>query len=706
MNKWYELHIKNEILFWFLIVSVVPIVLLFSVNYALQKNRFKAQAKDHFELILNEKISKIEHQINDFEEEIELISTVPTVIDDFQNSESSFYKNNEVLNDTKLNEMLSMFLNKNKFYDIFFINLNGDIIYTLKKESDLGTNLFKGIYKDTNLASAFKNAKMFLETKISEFEYYQPSSDHAAFIAHPIYADNRIIGVIAAQLSQERLFEIFNDQRGLGKSGELFASYKNKQNKVISVTPLKYIKDSVKNEYQFPYNEYISSVKAANGLHGVEESRDYRGVDVISAWGYIPSLGWGIIAKIDSDEVLEPIHTVEFYSMIIIFFVVLSIITAIVMATKHIVAPIDKLTQKVKKFSTGALDTDTSCEMDIIVHNEIGVLTKNFNEMAANLKISQEVIKKYANELEEKVRQRTMELQKAKDELMDANMSMKTYLSIIDKYVIVSSTDLSGTITDASSAFCAITGYTKEELVGKKHNIVRHPNMLASTYKEIWDTLGDNRTWIGEIQNMKKDGSSYWVYSTISPVFDNKGKKTGYTSIRQDITYQKMVEELSITDKLTGLYNRFKIESVFTEEINRYKRYNEVFSVIIADIDNFKSINDTHGHDIGDITLVDLAKILKLKSRATDIVGRWGGEEFLLVLPQTDIDDAVILAENLRREIESFDFYKIKHCTASFGVSSFTDNDSIQSLVKRADTALYDAKKSGKNKVCKNISSL
>ena len=700
MSKWYELHIKNEILFWFIMISIVPIVMLFGANYLLQKNQFKIQAKEHLELILHEKIAKIETQIDDFEKNVKLVSSIPTVVDNFIRSKENFVQNNRFIqDDAKLNELLNGFLDKSKYYDVFFIDMSGNIIYTLKKESDLGTNLLSGIYKDTNLASVYKRARMLLESKISRFEYYHPSSTHSAFIAHPIYRENRVIGVIAIQLAKNKLSDIFSDQKGLGESGEFFAAMKNSQHKIVSTTALKYVKNSIENEFIFDGNKNLFSTKAASGGYGSGEGVDYRGVEVITAWGYIPSLDWGVIAKIDSSEVLEPIYKIEFISIIVIFFVLVFIIIAIVMATKHIVSPIDALIKRVKRFSLGNLENDKHSYADFYVNNEIGVLANNFNEMAQNLKNSQDTIKKYANELEDKVKQRTKELEDAKNELIKTNISMKTYLNIVDKYVIASSTDLKGVIISVSSAFCDITGYTKEELIGKKHNIVRHPSMPESMYKEMWQTLLQNRTWCGEIKNLKKDGTSYWVYSTISPTYNTQGEKTGYTSIRQDITNQKIIEKLSVTDQLTQLYNRLKLESVFADEIHRASRYGEPFSVIMLDIDHFKSVNDTFGHEVGDKTLIDIAKILKQNSRTTDIVGRWGGEEFVVILPHTNLKSAFEHANLLRAQIETHSFEVIEKATSSFGVSCYVDGDSAKSILKRADDALYDAKNSGRNRV-------
>lgn len=159
------------------------------------------------------------------------------------------------------------------------------------------------------------------------------------------------------------------------------------------------------------------------------------------------------------------------------------------------------------------------------------------------------------------------------------------------------------------------------------------------------------------------------------------------------------LEHLAITDKLTGINNRLKIEELLQNEVLRSQRYNHTFGLSIIDIDNFKRINDTYGHQTGDIVLVKIAKILKENIREVDFVGRWGGEEFVIICPETSIDGTKKLLENLRVTIEKEDFKEVGTVTASFGVSLFNETDDYISILKRADDALYEAKNSGRNKV-------
>lgn len=276
---------------------------------------------------------------------------------------------------------------------------------------------------------------------------------------------------------------------------------------------------------------------------------------------------------------------------------------------------------------------------------------------------------------------------------------MKDYVGLVDEYIITSSTDLDGNITAVSRAFCRISGYDEAELLGKNHRIIRHPDMPESLYEEMWNAIIHNNTWEGEIKNRAKDGSSYWVQAAISPVWDEEGKKTGYTAIRQDITDKKRVEELSVTDRLTGLYNRMKLDEVFTYELERSRRYETPMAIIILDLDHFKSVNDTHGHHVGDQVLQDLADVLRDGERASDTLGRWGGEEFLIILPETDFDGALQRAELICKAIAAHPFPVVGTKTASLGVTAYREGDTETSLLERADDALYRAKENGRNRV-------
>jgi diguanylate cyclase (GGDEF)-like protein len=156
---------------------------------------------------------------------------------------------------------------------------------------------------------------------------------------------------------------------------------------------------------------------------------------------------------------------------------------------------------------------------------------------------------------------------------------------------------------------------------------------------------------------------------------------------------------LSSTDSLTQVCNRMKLDAVLSEETMRATRYRSRFSVCLLDIDHFKKVNDTHGHLVGDAVLVRIAELLRENLRKSDTVGRWGGEEFLLVLPETELEQACLLAEKLRLAIATEPFPVAGRKTSSFGVATFEPGDTVVSLLARADEALYEAKHGGRDRV-------
>ncbi len=168
----------------------------------------------------------------------------------------------------------------------------------------------------------------------------------------------------------------------------------------------------------------------------------------------------------------------------------------------------------------------------------------------------------------------------------------------------------------------------------------------------------------------------------------------------QELTEKnQQLEKLAITDRLTGLYNRHYLDRVCEHEFATAQRYGNAFSLILLDVDLFKQVNDQYGHAVGDAVLVDIAHILRQRVRETDVVGRWGGEEFLVICPNTTQQGACEVAEVLRERIAHHSFADVGQRSASFGVASYRADDTLTSLYVRADQALYQAKAGGRNQV-------
>lgn len=259
-----------------------------------------------------------------------------------------------------------------------------------------------------------------------------------------------------------------------------------------------------------------------------------------------------------------------------------------------------------------------------------------------------------------------------------------------------------GRFLDVNRKWCKTLGYTKEEAMQMRFtDIVRKDQIphCIGTFKRVVN--GESIEHM-ETVYISKDGREIYVEGSINPSF--KGNKFSICrGIMRDITIRKQMEKklehLAVTDALTNAYNRTKFDDVIKSEIGRVKRYSHPLSLIMFDIDHFKRINDTHGHIYGDYVLKTLTNIVKENMRETDYLIRWGGEEFIILSPNTDLNNAKVLSERIRKAVEEYSFEKNQKVTVSFGVTQFRQYDIEDTFVKRADDALYKAKEAGRNRV-------
>lgn len=262
--------------------------------------------------------------------------------------------------------------------------------------------------------------------------------------------------------------------------------------------------------------------------------------------------------------------------------------------------------------------------------------------------------------------------------------------------------DRSGHIIKANDNAKILFGYSEEELLGMNVDYLV-PASLRRGHAEQRKGFFDHPEpkYMGHRKKSffaaKKDGESIPVEISLS-FLKNGDKETVLAGVR-DISERLQIEKEARSDHLTGLLNRFSGEKTLQEEIEKARRYKHQLSLIMCDIDHFKRVNDDFGHNIGDEVLVNFANILTDVVREVDIACRWGGEEFLVICPNTNIREAGKLAERLRTTVASFNFSPVPALTCSFGVATYNKTENFLHLVKRADDALYRAKQGGRNKV-------
>ncbi|MGO9611456.1 MAG: diguanylate cyclase [Dissulfurispiraceae bacterium] len=225
----------------------------------------------------------------------------------------------------------------------------------------------------------------------------------------------------------------------------------------------------------------------------------------------------------------------------------------------------------------------------------------------------------------------------------------------------------------------------------------------------------EGQTVYDETAEMKlsHDGHVDDVFFSVAATLFNYKKNTFALVVLYDITRQKKTEEAlssanrlleqqAMTDPLTGIYNRVKFDETLMKEISRSKRHEIPLSLVMFDVDNFKMINDTSGHHVGDAVLQELAAHISKRIRQDDYFARWGGDEFMILLTHNLLETAARFAEHLRADIERLRLGGLQRITCSFGVAQLRDEDDIFSLTKRTDEALYKAKASGRNHVEKS----
>ena len=268
--------------------------------------------------------------------------------------------------------------------------------------------------------------------------------------------------------------------------------------------------------------------------------------------------------------------------------------------------------------------------------------------------------------------------------------------------------DLGPEIIYVNDAFTETTGYTAEEVIGKTPRIFQKEGTDKEELSKIREALEKKEPVRVTLRNFSKTGKEYWVDISILPLLDTEGKVTHFASIQRDITeYKKLEQDLQIlcrTDPLTTAANRRAFNEILSQEFSRFKRSQREYALIMIDLDHFKSINDQHGHSVGDQVLIEVTERCKDNIRVHDILARLGGEEFCILLPYTDSKQAKKVAERLREKIEIkpiiVDGLRVK-VTISVGISlvSTGDEDGHQAM-ERADQKLFQAKESGRNQIC------
>ncbi len=490
-------------------------------------------------------------------------------------------------------------------------------------------------------------------------------------------SSSKIIGVLINHYDTAVLNEFVVNRAGMGASGEVLLVRRDGDN-VEFLSPRRHAPDGTRN-LTAPMDSAEAGVArlALDSGSGALITTDYRGVEVVAAYQYIPSMDWGLIVKKDISEVFASVKTFRIVTLIVCV-VTAAVVTGVgVIFATSMSRPIRRLTDANLRFAGGDLKARTETTR----RDEIGDLAKSFNAMAG--------------ELEKEITGRD----RRESELR------KISLVVEQSPNVVLITDIQGTIEYVNPRFALLTGYTREEAIGKNPCILNAGNTPPHLYKRLWDTITSGIEWRGELCNKKKNGELYWEDTFITPVKNVAGDITHFIWIAQNTTErrqaEKRIHQLAYYDVLTGLPNRVLYNDRLSLALVHAKRTKEILAVLFLDLDRFKDVNDTLGHAMGDQLLKIVAGRLTESLRKEDSVTRQGGDEFTLLLRGIGrVENVVGIAEKILKTIKKPLMLGSQevNITASIGIAIYpADGEDAEALLKNADTAMYHAKGQGRN---------
>ncbi len=662
------MNIKNRLLLSFVLVTFIPICIIGVVSYFQSKQALEQASLIALKTIADLKVERIEDFFKEQETDIRtaqkyynIRTNLPIMSRFADNRTHPSY----VAAKKMLDEQLQTFQKVSGYLDVMLLDMKGQIVYVSNashEQKDLGKYL-----PGLGIQAYMKGQKeiFFSELFLNDRENEIPSM----LITAPIHdMDNTLVGVIALEIDMSQIYSFIQETKGLGETGETLIAKKVGQN-VLFLNPLRHDRTTaLVRKVNIGHYSSRPIQHAVQGHEGSGRSKDYRHEETISVWRYIPSLDWGLVAKIDTSEAFSAVQGLKIFLIVIGSSILLLVTIIATVFARSITRPISSLQKGMAIVQKGKLDFKVKIDSG----DEIASLAENFNVMIDNIN--------------------------------HRNKDLNDLKYAMDQAAIVAITDHKGIIQSVNDKFCGLSKYSREELIGQDHRIVNSGSHSKAYIKNLWTTVANGKVWRGQFKNKAKDGSIYWVDSTIVPFLDEKGKPYQYLAIRTNITKQKFNEEeikrLVQYDELTGLPNRTLFNDRLNQVILRNRWNNRPFAVMFIDLDRFKFINDTMGHAAGDQLLQALALRLRECLRDGDTVARMGGDEFTALLPEiAKPEDAAFVAEKMINALKrpfSIGNQEL-FVTVSIGLSLFPDNGTdAETLMKNADTAMYHAKESGR----------
>ena len=380
-----KLKLVNKLQIFLVSVAMVPLVVA-GLGYSQASGAVEDAILERLEVLALERVMRIERLIEERIADVTMIAHVPAVSDALQDFIQAFLRSGIdspafLQAEERHRSTIEAFTGEVGIHDILLISPDGDVVFSLRREGDLGTNLFTGPQRDTELARVVDLVLGGQDTAVSELRWYAPSSDAAVFLAGSIKSGESLLGVLVVQKPPTHLNELAQDYGGLMNTGEtVIVSVQGDE--TVFVTPTRHDPEAAFNRRVTPgVLAAFPAQEAAAGRSGRGTYPDYRGESVLAAWRYMPALDLGLVIKIDEPEALAPIRTLTKWFMFLGFATLLAVFAASLVFSRTMTIPIVALTQATSKMAAG----DLTARADVRTADEIGDLATSFNDMAAGL---------------------------------------------------------------------------------------------------------------------------------------------------------------------------------------------------------------------------------------------------------------------------------------------------------------------------------
>jgi len=590
IKKILNLSLSWKVTFFFIIGAFLPFIIIFIFSLKNYEKNLTIEIEKRSLFVLNQKSQKIDLYITKKIQEINFLTTNPVLINSYLNLTEAYSKNKgnhlQYLNYTKAyDHFFSNYIDTFGYYDLFLVKKNGDIIYTVKREEDFNTNLLTGKFKNTQLANLFEDTIYYYTSKISNFQYYEPSKYQAAFIGAPVFLNNKITASLLLQINFDDIFSVFLDKSGMRFADTI--SVAKFWNGNLYYSNLQ--KTSPDNEIFMPaanlkQNDFFKILeKSASGETGFDKNIMINGKNVLVSWTYLPYLDWGLVISENADDAYASLNHVRLVGSLLLLLVFFATGFSIIYFNRFILNPLKQLTEKFHMLSDGVDILDQQFER-FERKDEIGVLSLSFNTMRKKigemvhglnetnklLMEQKEQLFESSVELEKRVEERTKDLLQS-NEKIQAIMENTTALIYIKnctgKYILVNKMFL-------------ITYNLTEETVYDKNDYDLFSEKIAMQITNNDNLVFKSGKSFEFEEEIYQQNTKNIFLSVKVPLHDTDGKLYGLCSISTNITDRKHSEErLKLFE---SVFNHAKEAIVITDSYNTIVDINPFYSQVMG----------------------------------------------------------------------------------------------------------------------------